>query len=401
MATVSIILMTKKTNKQGLTPIYFRVTKNRKSKYISTEIRIEEKHWDYTNKRVSTKHPNSKRFNSMIANQIAELQDLVFEYESQNKSVSVNQLKTHIHGQQPVSFIEYAEVVLRDYKTNEQYTSYDKNRSVLTKLKTYLKGRNPSFQDVNVRFLKDYEYYLVTELENKVNTVGKDFKFIRKVFNDAYKEDIIEYNINPFTKYKIKSKAVNKVFLTEEEVLSIANLNLEKGSKLELHRDMFVFACYCAGPRVSDVLKLKNENFDGQFITFVTRKTNVQQHIKVPTTALAILKKYTSNQSNAFIFPSIDSDKYDLKDPIELDRAISNSNAQINKRLKVIAKKAEIDKNISFHTSRHTFATLALTKDISIDKVSKLLGHKDLRETQIYAKIVDKSLDQAMDVFNF
>ena len=79
---------------------------------------------------------------------------------------------------------------------------------------------------------------------------------------------------------------------------------------------------------------------------------------------------------------------------------ISGATAIVNKNLKIISKLAEIDKNISFHLSRHTFATRALTKGISIDKVSKLLGHSSIKETQIYAKIINTELDKAMDVFN-
>ena len=89
-----------------------------------------------------------------------------------------------------------------------------------------------------------------------------------------------------------------------------------------------------------------------------------------------------------------------LDDPQESYSAISSATAYINKNLKLIAAKAEIDKPLSFHISRHTFATRALTKGMSIDKVSKILGHAQIRETQIYAKIVNTELDKAMDIFN-
>jgi site-specific recombinase XerD len=90
----------------------------------------------------------------------------------------------------------------------------------------------------------------------------------------------------------------------------------------------------------------------------------------------------------------------DMKNEREVDSAISSATAYINKNLKIIAKGAGIEKSVSFHTSRHTWATRALKKGISIDKVSKLMGHAAIRETQIYAKIVSSELDKAMDVFN-
>ena len=102
---------------------------------------------------------------------------------------------------------------------------------------------------------------------------------------------------------------------------------------------------------------------------------------------------------NSYIFPILDQN-LDLKDRENLDRVISGANAYINKNLKIIAEKAKINKNISFHTSRHTWATRALRLGVSIDKVSKLMGHAQIRETMVYAKIVNSELDKAMDAFN-
>ena len=93
-------------------------------------------------------------------------------------------------------------------------------------------------------------------------------------------------------------------------------------------------------------------------------------------------------------------DDLNENEPRELDNAISSASAYINKNLKIIAKKAGIEKPLSFHISRHTWATRALRKGISIDKVSKIMGHAQIRETKIYAKIVSEELDKAMDVFN-
>ena len=93
-------------------------------------------------------------------------------------------------------------------------------------------------------------------------------------------------------------------------------------------------------------------------------------------------------------------ERLNLNNPREVDSAISSATAYINKNLKIIAGKIGLEKKLSFHISRHTWATRALRKGISIDKVSKLMGHAAIRETQIYAKIVSSELDKAMDVFN-
>jgi integrase/recombinase XerD len=148
-------------------------------------------------------------------------------------------------------------------------------------------------------------------------------------------------------------------------------------------------------------LQLQLIHFDDTHINFIIRKTGSQLSIKLPNIAIEIIEKYKPQKvdETTYIFPML-TDKTYLKDAIGQDSAISSATAVINKHLKVLAKLAKIEKNLSFHISRHTWATRALRKGISIDKVSKLMGHSAIKETQIYAKIVNSELDKAMDVFN-
>ena len=164
---------------------------------------------------------------------------------------------------------------------------------------------------------------------------------------------------------------------------------------------MFVFSAYSGGLRVSDMLQLQWKHFDGSNINFTIKKTNNQLSIKIPNKGLEILDKYKKEdaKSNDYIFEMLSPNTFKLTAK-EIDDAISSATAQINKNLKLLATDAEIEKNISFHIARHTWATRALKKGISIDKVSKLMGHAAIKETQVYAKIVNSELDKAMDAFN-
>jgi integrase/recombinase XerD len=131
-----------------------------------------------------------------------------------------------------------------------------------------------------------------------------------------------------------------------------------------------------------------------------TKKTNSQVAIKLPQKALEIILKYKKENQKLSdrIFPILD--KRDYKTKNELSDAINSKNASANKSLLRIAEKVGIEKRISFHTSRHTWATRALSKGMKIHHVSKLLGHASVRTTEVYAKIINKDLDDAMDVFD-
>ena len=169
------------------------------------------------------------------------------------------------------------------------------------------------------------------------------------------------------------------------------------------HRNMYVFAAYAGGVRISDLLQLRWQNYDGTHIRIFTQKTKESIQVKLPAKASVILEEYANSQPNRkstdFVFPLLHNN-IDYTLPVVLFKAISSNTAYANKNLKLIAKKAEIEKNISFHSSSHTWATRALQKGMLIEYVSKLMGHGSLKTTMIYTKIVNSELDNAMEVFN-
>jgi integrase len=222
---------------------------------------------------------------------------------------------------------------------------------------------------------------------------------LRKLFNDAVREELIAYQTNPFIRYKLTTEKSDKQYLTEEEVAAIDELDLLARPRLNDTKQMFIFACYAGGIRVSDLLQLKWKDFNGTHLSFTQQKTKEQISVKLPSLALEIIryyKKITGPELQHYIFPFLHNDILEEK----IFDAISSQTAYLNKNLKEIASLAGIDKNLSMHVSRHTWATRALRKGISIDKVSKLMGHGSIKTTQVYAKIVNTELDKAMDLFD-
>jgi integrase len=210
----------------------------------------------------------------------------------------------------------------------------------------------------------------------------------------------MSYDKNPFINFKIKPNTPERDFLIESELVKIENLKLNPDSNMHHHRNIYVFSAYAGGLRISDILQLRWENFDGEKLSLRIQKTSQPLSIKIPDKAIQIINLYKKNDSNQkdLIFPLLNCSN--TNNQLELFKAISSATAYTNGDLKDIAKLAKINKNISFHTARHTFATRALQKGMRIEYVSKFLGHKDIRETQIYAKIINKELDKAIEIFN-
>lgn len=403
MASIALILKANKVDEKGEMPLYIRIIKNRATKFISIGIKVHPNLWDATNHRVKKRYPNSARVNAFIAKKIAEAEGISVELETKKSNINSRKIKEAILGKPPVSFIDYMEQYQADLKSNGKMGSHDKVTAVLEKLKTYLNQGDLMFDEFDLAFLKKYERYLRDELGNATNTIHSNLKIFRKVFNDAVREEIIEIQNNPFSRFKLTWQKTNKAYLTEEELTAIENLSLTVGTVMYHHRNMYVLAAYAGGIRISDLLQLRWENYDGTHIRLFTQKTKESIQVKLPTKAIEILETYASSQPNHkpsdFIFPLL-RNHIDYTEPETLFKAISSNTAYANKNLKTIATKAEIAKNISFHSSRHTWATRALRKGMRIEYVSKLMGHGSIKTTQVYTKIVNSELDAAMNVFN-
>ncbi|GAB3702457.1 Tsr0667 family tyrosine-type DNA invertase [Spirosoma flavus] len=403
MATsYNIVLKNEKINDKGECPLYLRITENRKSSYKALGVLVSPELWDGPKQRVKSKYPNSARVNNFLAHELAVVQGNALDMVAANVEISAKRIKKSLAKQSSRSFIAYFEAYIEQLVLSQNIGSYKRSSTTLSKLKHYLQNKDVLFTDIDVDFLKAYERYLKTELGNGTNTVHSNLKLFRMLFNLAFREGIITADQNPFLRYRLKLEKTSRDYITEDELKRIEDLVINESYVMNHHRWMYVFACYAGGLRISDLLQLRWRNFTGTHIVITIHKTKDQISINLPNRALEILEFYkpiTGTEPDAFIFPFLDK-LVDYTDKRILFNAISSNTAYANKNLKKLATMADINKEISFHTSRHTFATRALRKGIRMEYVSKLMGHASLKTTQVYAKIVDEELDKAMQVFN-
>ena len=402
MSTVKVIFDEKRLTKSGEIPIWIRLIKDRKPKYISLGIKVLQKDWNYKTSRVRASHPNSARINNLIAQKVADAEGVLLDLEISKKQITPRKAKDAVLGRSSESFLKYAEKHITSLENAGKIGTQLKYRVVIDKLIEYLGKKDLIFDEITVSFLKDYEEHLRVKKTNGVNTIHSNLKAIRKLVNDAVKEDILDMNKNPFLRFKLKTENSEKSFLTEAELKLLEDFKFD--SKLNMmghHRNMYVFAAYTGGLRISDIILLKWENYDGERLILKVNKTDTTLSIIVPDKARVILSLYykEDNKPSDYIFPCLKSGN-DYSDAKVLHRAISSATAYANKDLGTIADSLELDKKMNFHTSRHTFATRALRKGMRIEYVSKLMAHSNIKTTQIYAKIVNEELDNAMKIFN-
>ena len=400
MATsIKPVLRLDKMKADGKAPLFIRITTNRRTSYRSIGISLDPKHWDASSGRIKNGHPNSARANHKLAQCLAELNNAVYEHEIAKTPFTPSQVFTNLETPpSPPQLLEFCEQVIRRMEHANAFGTVNRMKTAVNKLRRFLRGKDVPMADVNVKWLRRYEDFLRVKCENQTNTVASNMKLLRKVLNEALAEDLIERS--PFKRYSIKHANTHPEYLTEDELSALQALDLPAGSVLERHRDLYVFACYAGGIRVGDLLRLEWRNFDGERIKLVTMKTKDALSIKLSRTALDIIEKLPPASSpQDFLFGLMPND-LDRNSAYHMHKAVSGTTAHINKNLKILAERARIDKRVTFHTSRHTWATRALRKGMPIQYVSKLLGHSSIRMTEHYVKIVNLDLDQAMDVFD-
>ncbi|MCK4661359.1 MAG: site-specific integrase [Bacteroidales bacterium] len=354
---------------------YIRITINRKTNYISLNKFIKPSFWDEGKGIVKSQHPLSNKINHFLIKEKLKIDDILLNLQLQNKEISFNILKkTYSNNSEPLSFFDFfkKEIELMPGKYAKGTIKYYKKE--LSKLKKF---RNTILiTDIDLNFLNEYEFYLRNKLNNCTNTISGSFKAIKKLLNIAIRKNLITKN--PFAHLKIRYEETHKEFLTIEELKSLEKLLIKNiPEKLKNVLRYFLFACY-TGVRYSDMERLKSCNINNNQLSFKQHKT--KEYITIPLTRHAI-KHLTKKEPEEKLF-----------------RVITNQ--KTNEFLKIIILYANINKNISFHCSRHTFAVISLTIGIPIEVISKILGHKDLKTTQIYAKIVDKLKFKEMEKWN-
>lgn len=403
MASVKLILRTQQTDKNGEAPLYIRVIKDRKTKFISTGYKFKPNQWDEEAQRVKKNFANSARMNALLAQKVADATGEVADLERKSKTVSAKRLKEAIKGKRSENFFKYSVERLAKIKpsislqTHRAYTTY------LKKFETFVGNKDVNFDDMTVTYMNDYLSYCLHQLKN-TNTTAKYSLLVLSVFyKEAIREDIVSANIYPFDKIKIKKEPTKRMFLTKNQLEDLQNAEVNPDSKAQIFKDMFLFSVYAGGLRLSDVIEIQWEHIDleNSRISKKIRKTGRVHSFKFGQTAMDILNKYKPLKINTqyFVFPLLENESPYLTNRMYASGEIARCSALCGLHLRAIGKKMKLPFSLSFHLARHTFATNALNNGMRIEHVSKLLDHTNIGTTQIYAKIISQELDDAVDKY--
>lgn len=381
-------------NKDGKTSIYLRITVNGKRCEISIKRKIDPTKWNSISGKLNGNNEEAYQLNKYINSISSKLYKIQEKFILEDKPFTALMIKNRFLNKDDTRktllqiFDEHNNQI--EKLVGNSYSSGCYKRYVRTSkhLKNYIQKEYSMddifVQEVDLKFLNGFEYYLKVKDIGNQNTITKYLTNLKKIIRIAYANDWISKD--PFFHWKAKWKAVERDFLSKMDIQKLINKEIHI-PRLDLVRDIFIFSCF-TGLAYVDVKKLsKNDlviGIDGErWIKTKRAKTDTRSNIPILPTAEAILEKYNEHP-----------------DVINSDKVLPVlSNQKMNAYLKEIADICGINKNLTFHLARHTFATtVTLTNGVPIESVSKMLGHKSLKTTQHYAKILDRKVSDDMKI---
>ncbi|AKD02349.1 recombinase [Pontibacter korlensis] len=376
----------------GPVPIYIRITVTGKRAELTTGRECQPGRWNVAAGRASGNREEIKSLNMYLD----KLQAKVYEAHRQlieaGESITADRIKMKFLGKEdkPRMLIEifkehnrkvealigseYSEGTSKRYKTSLKHTA--------NFLRWKYVVEDIDIGKVDHAFVADYDFYLRSVRKCNNNSAVKYIKNFGKVIRICLSSGWLK--VDPFRNYKAKTRKVDRVFLTEEELNAMAEKKFVSERLMQV-RDIFLFSCY-TGLAYVDVQQLKRADIgkgvDGEQWIFKNRqKTDTPSRIPLLPLALQILERYQDHPQYLYdgrLLPVL-------------------SNQKMNAYLKEIADVCGIEKPITFHIARHTFATtVTLLNGVPMESVSKMLGHTSLRTTQQYAKILDVKVGEDM-----
>ena len=376
-------------NKEGKTSVMLRIYLNNERLSLgSTGISVKSSQWDKEKERIKGRTTEALNTNLQLDNIASGLQS-IFRRIEMSDVVSLERIKSEFLGKKEEidTLIQLFEKHNGDVAkqvgvsvgkaTLQKYNVCKRHFSEF--LEKQYKRSDLKLTELTYVVIREFDLYLRTEVGQNPNTATKTMKTFKTITLLGQKMGVLLHD--PFMNHRFHIEPVNRGFLTDEEILLIAHKQINI-PRLELIRDIFIFSCF-TGLAYIDVSNLTPDHIvtlgDKQWIMTQRQKTSVETNVLLLDIPKAIIAKYGGKTyRNGKLFPML-------------------TNQKTNSYLKEIADICGIKKNLTFHLARHTFATMSLSKGVPMESVSKMLGHTNIRTTQIYARITNKKIEHDME----
>lgn len=442
-----------KPNRQGKFTIFLCITSQGIRKRIKTTAEISNRdnfNFEAKNQKwIRSKEPQYKKLNETLSDELTNARQVYSDLKKEGRATSENIASKINYVEKTFSFFKFADDFAQETFDAGDYNTYKKYNTFLNKLKFFVNGRKPDelikykgkelqevlskfkkdlkFDEITLAFLNKFKAFLQKQPNSRnpkltlhPNTISKQLDQFASLYNKGIKnlrEEGLKIDYNPFNDFEHTTTPTTKEKLSYEEIRTIQALKLDQGTMLWHCRNYFLFAFYCAGIRAGDLIQLRQSDIEEGRLEYKMGKNERQKSIRLLPEALDILNLYMNldKPNTNYIFPLLDNnatyaiattqeEKEQLPAQVKkkLLQQVNSKNSLINNYLQDIAKLAGINKKLTFHIARHSFANIARQKKANVYDISKALGHSSIKITETYLSNFDTiSQDETMDkVFN-
>ena len=390
---IVLALDTRKPKPDGTCSILLRIIHHRASSQITLGKYVKETDWDESARCIKSSYKGTEsvtRLNNWLQKKKAEATDLITKLDEQKTldTYTVYQIRDLIEKKRDTaSFFAYGDSLVKEMIGTNRIGNATSYRGIIGILRNFNKGRDLSFQEVNLAFLQRLEYEHLKK-GNTYNGLAVYMRTIRAIYNKAIKAGLVEQELYPFKNYSIKTNKTRKRAIRVEAIKSIQKLEIVPDSALYHARNYFLLSFYLRGMPYADLAHLKITNLVGGRVYYDRQKTGKPYDIKIRPEIQQILDIYIQGKSEEdFIFPIIKRETLE-----EQYKDIAWARKRYNKCLKDIAKLCGIAENLTSYVSRHSFATQAKNLGIPIASISDMMGHESIKTTQVYLDTLPSDL---------
>lgn len=393
--TVNVVCYKSKVLSNNESPLMLRVTKDRKRKYVSLGISVNPENWDFSKNQPKAECPNREYIELLIADKLKEYSAKIVELKATNQEftsttlvekVCVNRVnrktvgdlfKAHINSLTSSGRKSYALSIKQLYNSLIEFNGH----------------LDIPFAEMDIVWLRHYEAFLRRKGLAE-NTIGIRFRTLRSIYNVAIEEEAVSAELYPFKKLKVSKlhQETAKRALSKEDIERVLSYK-STNRYMRFPIDIFAFTYYCGGINFVDIAHLTKANIvDGRLI-YKRQKTKKLIKIPLQPQAVALIEKYSSNDSQ-YLFPILsDFHKTDIQQANRIHKVIS----KVNERLKQIGNALNLPITLTTYVARHSQATVMKRAGVSTAVIREIMGHSSERVTQIYLDSFDnEQVDNAL-----
>lgn len=383
MITLKIYLrLHKKEAESGMIWISFYVYREKIN--FSTSVSCNTRDWDEGRRCVKKSDENYEDKNLVISTIAARINNVFVKYRLRDKKLTRDSFwRTYNRPDDYPTFYDFIKANKKNINSGNEFNTQQNHEKVIRKLK--LHAPNLHFDDITTEWLIEYFRYMRVSLKNNENTAYRNMAIIKKYVRAAWKMGYLDEN--PFDDFKIKRVPGGYTYLNESELQIFIDAYLDGKFDPVYHQvlEFFLFLCF-SSVHIGDAKQLRLEQFTGDSFVYFRMKTKNSNNgpvtVPISQSLKMILNYIAGTRKRGLVFTKLPAEQ------------------TINSMLKDIAAELGVKKKLSTKSGRHTFATYFLAKTKDLTSLKEILGHSDIRETLVYAHVLDESKQEGILCFN-